>query len=62
MQTYILLTTEKYARQLAQSIAYFYFMVINIMVIIMNMIHYIYKHDKLKYGVSIDSSLTDTHY
>ena len=32
------------------------------MVIIMNKIHYIYKYDKLKYGLFIDSSLTGTGY
>ena len=28
----------------------------------MNNIHYIYKYDKLKYGLFIDSSITSMHY
>ena len=37
-------------------------MVINIMVHIMNMIHYIYKYDKLKYGLFIDVFLPSKCY
>ena len=34
----------------------------NTKVIITNKIHYIYKYDKLKYGLFVDSSLTATRY
>ena len=38
-----------------------YIMMIHTMVIIMNNINYIYRYDKLNYGLFIDSSLTTTH-
>ena len=48
--------------QLSEIPAYFYFMNINTMVIIMNNIQCSYKYYKLKYGLFIDSLLTATRY
>ena len=58
IQTYLLLTIDNSVCQLAQSPTYFYSMMIHTMIIMMNKIHYIYKNDKLKYGLFIDSLLT----
>ena len=62
MKTYILLIIDNSVHQLAYSPAYFDFMKINVMVIITNEIHYIYKYENLKYDLCIDSSLTATRY
>ena len=62
IQTYFLLKLDNSVRQLALSPAYIYFIMIHNMVIIMNNINYIYKYEKLKYGVFIFSLLTATSY
>ena len=62
MQTYFLLTIGIFVWQLAYIPAYFYFAVIRNMILIMNKIHYIYKYNKLKYGLFIDSLLTAMPY
>ena len=62
MQTYFLLTIDIFVCQLAYIPAYFYFAVIHNMVLIINNNHYIYKCNKLKYGLCIDSLLTAMPY
>ena len=37
-------------------------MMIRTIIIITNKIHYIYKYDKMKYGLFVDSLLTATRY
>ena len=60
MQTYIFLIIDNSVCQLAQIPAYFYFLWIDTMVIIMNNLHYIYEYEKLKYGIFIASLLSAT--
>ena len=60
MQTYLFLTNDNAGRQLVWRPAKFYFMTINTMLIAMNKLHYIWKYDRLKYGILVDSSLTAT--
>ena len=62
MRTYILLTIDNSVSQLSYKPTYFYFMKVDTMVIIINKLNYIYKYDKLKYGLFFDSSLTATCY
>ena len=62
MQSYILLTIDNSVFQISLEACIIYFMMVHCMVIIMNNIHYMYKYDKLKYVIFLDSLLAAMRY